>query len=235
MSELIQINALSKVYDQGLVMGVHDISLTLEKGKIYALKGASGCGKSTLLNLIGTLDEPDSGEIRYEGALLSELQDVAKFRREFIGFIFQFHHLIPALSLLENVESPLLPDKKVTSKERYNRAMMLLEQMGIRHRADAFSNKISGGERQRGAIARALINNPKLLLADEPTGNVDSKTVKVILRKLIDHIEGSSGTLLIATHDQTVADIADVLISMDDGAITSITENTFSKQARESL
>ena len=222
MSNLIEVKDLYKVYDNGLIQSLNGITLTLEAGKIYALMGASGCGKSTLLNLIGTLDNPTSGEIFYEGKHLNEVGSLSTFRRDFIGFVFQFHHLIPVLTLRENIESALLSNHNISASERRERAIMLLEEMGILHRADSYASKISGGERQRGAIARALINNPKVLLADEPTGNIDSKTSKLILRKLRDHVEKTSGTILIATHDNNVAAIADVLIKMEDGKIISI-------------
>lgn len=222
MSRLIEVNNLHKVYDGGLVKSLDGVSLTLESGKIYALAGASGCGKSTLLNLIGTLDTPTSGEVLYEGRHLSEVGSLSTFRRDFIGFVFQFHHLIPVLTLRENVESALLTNHNFSAEERRECAMAILDEMGISHRAVSYASKISGGERQRGAIARALINHPKVLLADEPTGNIDSKTTKLILRKLRDHVEKTAGTILIATHDNDVAAVADVVINMEDGKIISI-------------
>jgi len=229
MSSLIEVKDLHKVYDDGLIQSLNGITLTLEAGKIYALMGASGCGKSTLLNLIGTLDTPTSGEILYEGKHLDEVGSLSTFRREFIGFVFQFHHLIPVLTLCENVESALLSNHNVLAVDRRKRAMTLLDEMGILHRAESYASKISGGERQRGAIARALINNPKVLLADEPTGNIDSKTTKLILMKLRDHVEKTAGTILIATHDSNVAAIADVVIKMEDGRIISTILNTMEK------
>ncbi len=224
MSSLIEVKDLHKVYDNGLIQSLNGVTLTLEAGKIYALMGASGCGKSTLLNLIGTLDSPTNGEVFYEGKQLKEVGELSAFRRNFLGFIFQFHHLIPVLTLRENIESALLTNHNISAEERMKRAMALLDEMGILHRADSYASKISGGERQRGAIARALVNNPKVLLADEPTGNIDSKTSKLILKKLRDHVEKMSGTILIATHDRNVSDIADVIINMEDGRIISITD-----------
>lgn len=222
MSELIKIRDLSKVYDHGLVKALSEVSLSLESGKFYALKGSSGCGKSTLLNLIGTLDCPSSGDILYKGKHFEELGSLPEFRRHNIGFVFQFHHLIPVLTLRENVESALLPNRKISSTERNERATNLLKQMGVFSRADSYATEISGGERQRGAIARALMNEPRLLLADEPTGNVDSKTAHVILKKLKSYIECSGATMLIATHDPKVSEAADVIIEMEDGRVKSV-------------
>jgi ABC-type lipoprotein export system ATPase subunit len=222
MSSLIAVKDLYKVYENGLIQSLNGITFTLESGKIYALMGASGCGKSTLLNIIGTLDSQTSGEVFYEGKHLSEVGELSVFRRNFIGFIFQFHHLIPVLTLRENIEAALLSNHNMSAEERKERAMLLLEEMGISHRADSFADKISGGERQRGAIARALANNPKVLLADEPTGNIDSKTSKLVLKKLRDYVDKMSGTILIATHDHNVSEIADVVINMEDGRIISI-------------
>lgn len=227
MNRLIEVKNLHKVYDDGLIRSLDGVNLTLEAGKIYALVGASGCGKSTLLNLIGTLDSPTSGEVLYEGRHLGEVGPLSTFRRDFIGFIFQFHHLIPVLTLRENVESALLPNHNISAAERRECAMAILDEMGISHRAESYASKISGGERQRGAIARALINNPKVLLADEPTGNIDSKTTKLILKKLREHVEKTAGTILIATHDNDVAAIADVVINMEDGKIISIKDKIY--------
>lgn len=222
MSNLIEVKDLCKVYDNGLISALEGINLSLESGKIYVLMGASGCGKSTLLNIIGTLDFPTSGSVIYEGKGLNDIGDLHHFRRDFIGFIFQFHHLIPVLTLLENVESALLSHQEISPKERQRHSENLLDEMNILHRKNSFATEISGGERQRGAIARAFVNNPKLILADEPTGNVDSKTVQIILKKLRNYVQETNGSILIATHDKNVATIADVLIEMEDAKIVSI-------------
>jgi len=227
MSDLVRITELYKHYENGLIPALDGVSLTLERGLLYALMGPSGCGKSTLLNLLGTLDVPTSGHIKYEDQFLSEIRPVHKFRRECLGFVFQFHHLIPVLTLRENVESALLPDRNITASQRRERATQILDDLGILHRADSYSTKLSGGERQRGAIARALINKPNLLLADEPTGNVDSKNATVILRVLRNHVTSRRSTMLIATHDQAVAEIADVQIRLEDGKVVSIERNRF--------
>ena len=222
---LIEVKDLYKTYDKGLVPALYSVTLSLEKGKIYALMGPSGCGKSTLLNIIGTLDKPDKGEVFYEGKTLKSLHPIEKFRQKFMGFVFQFHHLIPVLTLRENVEAALLTQKELSSKQRNTMSKEILEEMGLKSQIDSYASQVSGGQRQRDAIARALINSPKVLLADEPTGNVDSKTAKLILKKFHDHIDKTRGTILIATHDHNVAAIADVIIEMQDGEIVSIVNN----------
>jgi len=224
MNSFIEIKSVNKRYENGLIDALKNINLTLERGRIYALMGPSGCGKSTLLNLIGTLDIPTSGSIYYEGKKIDSMGKIHEFRRKFMGFVFQFHHLIPVLTLRENIESALLPDANLSSKKRYEMTTLLLKQMGILNRSDSFASDVSGGERQRTAIARALINKPKIVLADEPTGNVDSKTAISILEIMKRNAQKNKETLLIATHDQNVANIADVIIMMKDGEITSIKE-----------
>ena len=218
---LVSLNNISKSYDNGMITALKNIDLTLEEGKVYALMGPSGCGKSTLLNLIGTLDTPNSGSIYYEERLLNDIDDINIFRRDFLGFIFQFHHLISVLTLGENIETALLSKKEFTTSQRRQRAHALLEEIGLTHRVNAYASEISGGERQRGAIARALVNRPRLILADEPTGNVDSATASNILKILRQHVDETKATILIATHDIHVAEIADALILMEDGKIIS--------------
>ena len=218
---LVELKEVSKSYDKGLVQAVSNISLTLKRGKVYVLTGASGSGKSTLLNMIGTLDTPSSGTILYEGKTIDMLGSMSHFRRDFIGFVFQFHHLIPTLTLRENIEMAMLSNPRFSAREKQGRIHSLLAYMGLEQKIDAYGSAISGGERQRGAIARALANNPVLILADEPTGNIDSDTSKLVLSKLVEYVH-QGGTILIATHDRDVASIADVMIVMKDGHITSM-------------
>jgi ABC-type lipoprotein export system ATPase subunit len=215
----LKVASLYKSYDNGLVPALHGISFMLEKGKIYALTGSSGCGKSTLLNLIGMLDKPDSGEIFYEGKPFSDFKDPGAFRRDYLGFVFQFHYLIPVLTLRENVETALLAGGKLNRYQRERKASRLLEEMGLAHKIDTRASKVSGGERQRAAIARALANDPLLILADEPTGNVDSETSEMILKKMRDYVDKTGATMLIATHDPQVAAYADTTLKMKDGRI----------------
>ena len=223
---LLKVKNVYKAYEDGLIPALQDISLVLNRGDTIALMGPSGCGKSTLLNIIGRLDRPTSGSVDYVDKNISHIKPFSVFRREVIGFIFQAHHLLPVLTLQENVEMPLLADPTISKQIRERKASELLEVLGLSHKKDAYANHVSGGERQRTAIARALVNDPLLILADEPTGSVDSATAAVILTTLRAHVQTSGGTLLIATHDPSIAAIADVLIKMKDGRIVSITDNT---------
>jgi len=221
---LLRAENIHKAYDGGLIPAINGVSLTLEKGKSYALMGPSGCGKSTLLNIIGTLDFPTAGTVEYLDKRTETLTTLHALRRKAIGFVFQFHHLIPVLTLQENVELPLLADVSTGDVLRRSKATALLQELGLGHKKDEYANRVSGGERQRAAIARALINDPLLVLADEPTGSVDSKTAELILEKLLDHTRNVEGTLLIATHDEAIARLADTIIRMKDGRITHVEE-----------
>jgi len=222
---LLQVSKLHKYYTDGNVRAVKDVSITLEKGRIYALMGSSGCGKSTLLNLIGQLDHVDRGELKYQGLPTEKSTINSQFRRQFFGYVFQFHHLIPVLTLRENIEAALIHNRMTTSERRL-RAETLLQDMGLKHRMDSRTIKVSGGERQRAAIARALANNPSLILADEPTGNVDSKTSQMILTHLQRYVKQQQSAMLIATHDTQVSSIADVVLHMKDGEIVSVDDVT---------
>lgn len=217
---LLEAKRLSKHYDKGLVRALNDVSISLEQGKLYVLSGRSGCGKSTLLHLLGTLDVADSGTIYFEGKLIGGFASLSKFRQENIGFIFQFHHLLPLLTLRENVEAALLFCHKFSDVKQ--QAEKILTEVGLSHRIDQYANHVSGGERQRAAIARALVTYPKLILADEPTGNVDSTTAKAIMEILRYRIRQEGGTALVATHDPLVRGYADMIFYMEDGHIVGI-------------
>jgi len=216
---IIEVQKLSKEFDKGVIQALEDISFTLKKGSMYALEGPSGCGKSTLLNIIGTLDFPTSGTVFYEGKTKNDFKDINDFRRDFIGFVFQFHHLIPTLTLQENIESAMLFNPRYTKRQREEKTQQLLQDFELLHRKDSYVTNISGGERQRGAIARAFANEPQLILADEPTGNVDSKNSEIILNKMREYIKKTGATVLIATHDPLVSSFADYNIMMQDGKI----------------
>jgi putative ABC transport system ATP-binding protein len=215
---LVRCERLNKVYDDGNIAAVVDLNVTIGRGEYVAIMGPSGCGKSTLLNLIGALDRPTSGEIYFEGQALSQMADVDALRIDKIGFVFQAFHLLPTLSAIENVLMPMF-EGSLSVKARLERANKLLESVGMGHRKTHLPTKLSAGERQRVAIARALANDPLVLLADEPTGNLDSHNGEEILA-LFDqlHVDGRK-TLMVVTHSQEVADRSERLIRMRDGRI----------------
>ena len=221
---MIRTNAVMKNYSTGAssVSVLRGIDLEIEQGQAVCLLGSSGAGKSTLLQILGTLDRPTSGEVYFEGKSLFEKTDdeLARFRNETMGFVFQFHHLIQELTALENIMLPgLLAD--VPRDEVRNRAMHWLNYMGLAERADHFPNQLSGGELQRVAIARALIRNPRILLADEPTGNLDSEN-SIKIQNLFFELQKQLGlTLIVVTHDLQFAQQFSKIYRMKDGRLTS--------------
>ena len=209
-----------KSYENGNIKALNGIDLTIADGEFVSIIGPSGSGKSTLLNMLGALDIPDSGSINVAGHDLTTSKKLNEFRAEKIGFIFQLHNLIPNISVVENIEIPMFTQKLSSKEMRFN-ALKLLGDVGLEDKADIMPNKLSGGERQRVAIARALANNPSIILADEPTGSLDSKTSSKILKQLIDLHEDKNVTLIIVTHDMDVAKLADRVIEVLDGEIIS--------------
>jgi len=207
-----------KGFENGRIRALEDISLRLAPGEFTALTGPSGSGKSTLLNLIGALDMPDSGSIAVDGHPVGRDGDASSYRARTVGFVFQFHNLIPVLSASENVQVPMF-GHRLSRSERARRAEELLDEVGLAHRAAAFPPTLSGGERQRVAIARALANEPRLLLADEPTGALDSETGAQIVTLLQRLRESHGMTILLVTNDRTVAERADRLLELRDGRI----------------
>src|SRR5438876_1116875 len=218
MIDLVQV---SKVFDgKRKATALENVELEIEKGQVVSIVGPSGSGKSTLLNLIGGLDRPTSGEIRIEGETLSKLSDndLTRVRRDKIGFVFQFFNLLPTLNCLENVALPLHL-RKWPRKKIEDRAKELLELVQLSHRVEHLPDELSGGERQRVAIARALSVYPPILLADEPTGNLDTQTGQEIL-KLMDDVHARLGsTVLIVTHDAEVAERCSRTVALRDGHI----------------
>ena len=217
---VVEIKDLYKSYEDGKIKALNGIDLKIKDGEFVSIIGPSGSGKSTLLNMLGALDVPDSGSINVAGEDLNTSKKLNEFRGEKIGFIFQLHNLIPNISVAENVEIPMFT-QKLSSKEMRSRALKLLDDVGLKDKAGILPNKLSGGERQRVAIARALANNPSIILADEPTGSLDSKTSSKILKQLIDLHEDKNVTLIIVTHDMDVAKLADRVIEVLDGEIIS--------------
>lgn len=222
MHEIISVKNLSKIYGQEdvetRVYAVDDISFNIERNKITAIIGPSGCGKSTLLHLLGCLDKPTKGKVFFDGVDTSRLNDdkLAKLRNTKIGFVFQFFNLYPILTAVENVELPLMISH-TSEKQRRAKALELLKLVGLDARAHHFPNQLSGGEQQRVAIARALANSPALIIADEPTGNLDSKSSHEIMKLLSDLKKESS--IIVVTHDMDIAQHADKIIRMKDGKI----------------
>jgi putative ABC transport system ATP-binding protein len=225
---LVHAQGLRKDYGsgEGLVRALDAVDLDVSRGEAVAVMGPSGCGKSTLLHLIGGLDRPSAGQLTVAGQRVDELSEraLAYFRRDEIGFVFQAFHLMDELTAQENVELPALLAGYPPNQAR-TRATTLLEQVGLADRARHLPSMLSGGQRQRVAIARALVNDPGIVLADEPTGNLDSASAFDVLSLLGDlHAKGL--TLVIVTHDERIAATADRLISMRDGAFTDQTQLT---------
>jgi len=225
---VLRTRALEKEYGKGdgLVRALDGVELEVASGETVAVMGPSGCGKSTLLHLLGGLERPSAGEVCLAGRRIDQLSEraLARLRRHAIGFVFQAFHLMDELTALENVELPaLLAGRSPRAARR--RAKELLEQVGLADRADHLQSALSGGQRQRVAIARALSNEPLVVLADEPTGNLDSAATLDVLR-LLDSLRASGQTLVIVTHDSRIAATADRLITMRDGAFVEETRLT---------
>jgi putative ABC transport system ATP-binding protein len=214
----VVVEAVSKSFEQGRIRALVEISLHLAAGDFVSLTGPSGCGKSTLLNLIGALDRSDSGSIVVDGERLEQLENADDYRAATVGFVFQFHNLIPTLTALENVQVPMF-GRGLSRREREAKARRLLEECQLGHRMRSHPATLSGGERQRVAIARALANDPRLLLADEPTGALDSETGGQIVDLLLELREQRGMTILLVTNDPDVAATADRTLRLRDGRI----------------
>jgi ABC-type lipoprotein export system ATPase subunit len=213
----VVVEKVSKSYDSR-ILAVRDASLRLRQGEFVSLTGPSGCGKSTLLNLIGSLARPDSGTITVDGIAVQDLRSPAEYRRTTVGFVFQLHHLLPTLSAGGNVEVPLI-GTGLGRRDRHERARELLGEVGLAERVDHLPSQLSGGERQRVAVARALANRPRLLLADEPTGALDSESSKRVLDLLAALSERHGMTMLVVSYDPEVGRHADRTLRMADGRI----------------
>jgi putative ABC transport system ATP-binding protein len=209
---------VTKTYD-GRIQALREVSLRLEPGEFVALTGPSGSGKSTLLQLIGGLDHPDSGDVRVDDVSVPRLAHPARFRRDVIGFVFQLHHLLPHLSARANVELAMIGTGR-SKAERSARARELLAEVGLGHRTDDLPSELSGGERQRIAVARALANEPRLLLADEPTGALDTVSGARVL-DLMETMRNRRGTtMLVVSYDPAVAERASRELRLTDGRLT---------------
>jgi ABC-type lipoprotein export system ATPase subunit len=214
---IVQTQNLVKRYNGG-VNALNGVNLAIEEDEFVAVMGPSGSGKSTLLNMVGALDQPTSGEVLVAGEALSALVDPDRFRSQMVGFVFQLHHLIPILTAVENVTVPMR-ELRMNNKERVARANMLLEIVGLGKKASQLPTQLSGGERQRVAIARALANEPCLILADEPTGNLDTSSGMEIMGIFKDLNRNYGTTVIVVTHDSSVARSADRIVHLLDGEI----------------
>lgn len=219
---LIEFKNVSRVYKSGdhELKALNDINLSLEEGKFIVILGPSGAGKSTLLNLLGGLDSPTSGTITVNGKDISELSgdELAEYRASTVGFVFQFYNLIPTLTVRENVELVNAIAPNALSGEA------MIEEVGLKDHLDNFPSELSGGEQQRVSIARALAKNPKILLCDEPTGALDSETGALVLKLLLKMAKSYGKTIIIVTHNQNIAKMADEVIRVKNGTIKSVEE-----------
>jgi len=219
---MIELHNVSRTYDLGgeKIHALDKVTLTVKEQEFVAIMGPSGSGKSTFLNLIGGLDHPDTGQVVVQGINLAQMKDkqVSRFRNKEIGFVFQSFHLQPMFSAEENVMLPLLFDK-IKPSERKKRARKILETVGLGNRIKHRPSELSAGQRQRVSIARAIINQPTILLADEPTGNLDSKNGKLIMDLLHGLVKRQKMTIVMVTHDSDMAKMADKVITIRDGRV----------------
>lgn len=216
----IAARSLTKSFEGGLVRALDGVDLDVGAGERIALTGPTGCGKTTLLSLLSLLDEPDAGEVLFDGRCAAELGSPEEWRSANVGIVFQLHHLLPHLTVAENVALPLAP-KRGLKAEKGERVDQVLGRLGLAHRAGTLAGRLSGGERQLAAVARALVASPALLFADEPTGSVDSRTGRLILDHLVGWCEGSGATLVLVTHDPAIASAMDRTVTMRDGRVVA--------------
>jgi len=208
------------------ILALDDVSLTFEKGKIYCLLGTSGSGKSTLLNMLAGLEKPTSGSIIFKGKPLEQFSEtqLALYRQRYVGFVFQSYNLLPTLTALENVTLPLI-FRKIPKRKRTNAARAMLNAVGLANRARHKPSELSGGQQQRVSIARAFVNEPQVIFADEPTGNLDTRTTFEMMDLITGIARERNQTLVIVTHDTEISQYADCVISIRDGNVESITNN----------
>jgi ABC-type lipoprotein export system ATPase subunit len=226
---LVETQHLVRIYGDGMVRALDDVSIQIAAGELVSVMGPSGSGKSTLLNMLGALDQPTEGKVFINGQDLSTLEDVDTFRAKTVGFIFQMHNLLPTLTARENVEVPMIGH--IEPEERHTRSEELLELVGLAERTKHLPSQLSGGQRQRVAVARALANRPPLVLADEPTGNLDSESGRELIA-LLHHLNQTQGTtFIIVTHDPSVARQTSRVMVMNDGKI--IRENMIGSPIEE--
>jgi putative ABC transport system ATP-binding protein len=219
---LISLERISKIYRMGeaQIAALHEISLSIEHGEFLAIMGASGSGKTTLLNIIGCLDRPTSGKYLFEGDDITACSsdELARIRNRKIGFVFQSFNLLPRTAALENVELPLLYGSGLTGRKKHERALAMLKRVGLEDRMHHWPSQLSGGQQQRVAIARALVNRPSLILADEPTGNLDTRSGKEIM-SVFEELNKEGITVVLVTHEDEIAEYAHRIIHVRDGQV----------------
>lgn len=221
---MIKLSNLEKIYRTSSIetVALNNINLHIGKGEFVSIMGPSGCGKSTLLNMMGLLDAPSRGMVEIDNSLVSNLADkaMASLRNQKIGFVFQSYHLINDLNVIDNVELPLLYRKGISGKERRLKALSALEKVGLNARTKHYPTQLSGGQCQRVAIARAIVGEPEIILADEPTGNLDSEMGSEIMKILMDlHVDGT--TIVMVTHDESLAKHTQRIIRLFDGSVVN--------------
>lgn len=223
---MIRLTDITKSY--GHLQVLKGIDLTVRRGEIISIVGPSGAGKTTLLQIMGSLDRPDSGTVAYDGTDIFALRDsrLAEWRNKSVGFVFQFHRLLPEFSMIENVALPALIGG-ASRRDAFQRAARLIDYLGLSSRAAHKPNELSGGECQRAAVARALVNSPMAVLADEPSGSLDSHNRMELHRLFFDLRRDLGQTFVIVTHDESLASQADRTVEMSDGAVTRIIDRTF--------
>ncbi len=223
---ILEARDITKTYngrDGNPLIVLDNTSIAIEKGSIVTIVGASGCGKSTLLHILGGLDRPDSGTILWQEESIYDMKKevLAKFRNKNLGFVFQFHHLLPEFSAIENIMMPALIGNE-TEQEAREKALMLLKDFGIADRAEHRPAQLSGGEQQRVAMARALINNPELILADEPTGNLDERNTEILLDLLYEIRRKKDVSILLITHEKNIAERSDLVYELSHGKLAEL-------------
>jgi putative ABC transport system ATP-binding protein len=223
LSSLIKVENLEKIYENEGVStpAVKGVSFSIEKGEFVSIMGPSGSGKSTMMQMLGFLDRPSGGKYFLEGEDVNDFSDdrLAEIRNKKVGFVFQTFNLLPRTTVFENVELPLLYDDK-SDKDNTKKVLQALKSVGMEHRKNHFSSQLSGGERQRVAIARALVNNPSVIFADEPTGNLDSKSGTQVM-EILQHLNDEGNTIVLVTHETFTAEHGKRMIKMKDGEIVS--------------
>ena len=217
---ILEARSLAKSYDNGQIQALRGVDLEINAGEFVAIVGPSGSGKSTLLQLFGGLDQPSSGEVRFHGETMSDGFDLDRYRSQSVGFVFQAFHLLPALTATENVQVPMF-EAAGSSRERRERSEHLLTRLGLGHRLRQYPNQLSAGERQRVALARSLANSPEVLLADEPTGNLDSENSSEVMKLLAELQAERKMTLILVTHAAEIAASAQRVVHIRDGRLTA--------------